>query len=77
MTAVGTVSSVSGGTYRVNIGGSVSAPIVRTSGACRVKTDNSGAVIITPPKVGDVVLCWFPGSAFRDGVISGILEGSG
>jgi hypothetical protein len=77
MTVIGTVSSVVGDAYRVNVGGSVSAPIPRTSGACRLKKDGSGAVIITPPVVGDAVLCWFPGNAFRDGVISGILEGSG
>ncbi len=70
----GTVTVVTGSLYRINISGSLSAPVPRLTSACRLRMD-SGLEQYLPPAVGDSVLCWFPGDAFRDGCIIGILEG--
>lgn len=76
MIQTGVVTMASGSRYRVNISGSVSAPIQRLTGALKEQADGSGNKTMVPPSVGDSVLCWFPGYSFSDGCIIGILEGS-
>lgn len=73
----GTVTAIQSDTYRISIGGSVSSPIPKLTSAGRLSVNPSGAVEQTPPKIGDEVLCWFPGDAFCDGCVVGIVEGSG
>jgi len=72
----GTVSTSENERYRIKIGGSISTPISRLTSACRLKISSPDTVELLPPAVGDVVLCWFPGDAFRDGYVIGIVEGS-
>lgn len=74
MTYLGTVSTVTGKLYRVNVSGNISAPIGRLTNAFRETVDSQGATVEDPPKVGEKVLCWFPGEALCDGCILGILE---
>ena len=76
MTAIGTVTTVQANQYRVNIGGSLSAPITCLTGAFRFQVDSDGVIQQLPPSVGDRVLCWFPGEAYCDGYIVGIAEES-
>lgn len=70
----GTVSTVAGKLFRVNIGGSLSSPIPRLASAFRLNVSLPDKVEQLPPNVGDSVLCWFPGNAFCDGFIIGIEE---
>ncbi len=74
MTMEGSVSSVTGSLYRVNISGSLSTPIPRLTSACRIKVSLPDSLEQIPPQIGDHVLCWFPGDALRDGYIVGIVE---
>ncbi len=76
MNAMGTVVTVQGNQYRVNFGGGPSALIPRLTSACRIQTDSGGTLSQIPPSVGDRVLCWFPGEAYCDGCIVGIVEES-
>lgn len=75
MTAQGVVVAAGGG-YRVAFGGTVSAPVPALKSAYRLKIDFAAKTWEEqPPQVGDTVLCWFPGAAYVDGCIVGILEG--
>lgn len=73
MTVSGTVVTVNGDQYRVNCSGNLSAWIPRLTSAAHFSVD-SGALTMTPPGIGDEVLCWFPGEALCDGYIIGIAE---
>lgn len=76
MTAVGTVCTASGGFYQVIIGGQLSAKIPAVHNAYRLEIDfEAKKWEERPPQVGDRVLCIFPGEAYVDGWIVGILEG--
>ncbi len=76
MTVEGTVLTSAGGRYRVNVAGNKSAEIPALLSAYRLQIDfEAKKWEELPPQVGDRVLCIFPGSAYRDGWIVGILEG--
>lgn len=70
----GTVVVAQGGRFRVNCSGSTSAWISRLTSAVHWEVSESGMISLTPPAVGDAVLCWFPGEALCDGHIVGIVE---
>lgn len=74
MIITGTVMTVTGSLSRVNIGGSLSTPMPRLTSAYRLHVSLPDTVELLPPVAGDSVLCWFPGDAFCDGWIIGILE---
>lgn len=74
MIVEGTVSVVSGSLFRVNIGGSLSAPIQRTTSAFRLKIALPESIEQLPPQIGDNVICWFPGDSLCDGYIIAIVE---
>lgn len=73
MVVCGNVKTISGKLYRVNIDGSLSAPIPRLSTAGRLHVSLPDTVELLPPVVNDSVLCWFPGDALCDGYIIGIV----
>ena len=75
MIVEGTVVAAQDGRFRVNCSGSVSSWMPRTTSAARITAEESGSITVTPPAVGDKVLCWFPGDALCDGYITGIEEG--
>lgn len=76
MTIDAIVSTASGGQYRVNVGGSVSAEIPALLSAYRLEIDFDAKMWEQkPPAVGDQVLCFFPGAAYVDGCILGLLGG--
>lgn len=74
MTCYGKVTTVAANGYRVNVNGNVSWPLKRLSGAVRLAADTQGVLARASPKIGDKVLCWFPGEALADGCIIGIVE---
>lgn len=72
----GTVLTAGGGLYCVDIGGNRSAAIPALRSAYRLEIDFAQKTWEErPPQTGDRVLCIFPGEAYRDGWILGILEG--
>ena len=71
MTVIGTVSTAAGGLYQVIVGGRLSAKIPAVRSAYRLDIDFEAKSW----EVGDRVLCIFPGEAYVDGWIVGILEG--
>lgn len=75
MMLMGTVVTVQGNLFRVNLGGSLSGLLPCLSSACRLQQDAAGLRKV-PPSFGDRVLCWFPGNAFCDGCIVGLQEES-